>query len=154
MSNLQSTWQGAGRRIHMQEVGTRDGLQAESAFVPTEDKIALVNALSDAGLAKIVVVVDDDINIRDPWQVDWAIAFRMQPATDIRIIPDTDPITLDPSQPLKDGKVLPAAEQVSSKLGIDATKKHPYPAPSVPPKEHLEKVAAQWERYGIRPVSR
>jgi hydroxymethylglutaryl-CoA lyase len=48
-------WQGAGRRIHLQEVGTRDGLQAEAAFVPTEDKIALVNALSDAGLAKIEV---------------------------------------------------------------------------------------------------
>jgi hydroxymethylglutaryl-CoA lyase len=43
------------KRIYMQEVGTRDGLQAEEAFVPTEDKIALVNALSDAGLAKIEV---------------------------------------------------------------------------------------------------
>ncbi|AVS80855.1 hydroxymethylglutaryl-CoA lyase [Paracidovorax avenae] len=48
-------WRGAGRRIHMQEVGTRDGLQMEQAFVPTEDKIALVDALSDAGLAKIEV---------------------------------------------------------------------------------------------------
>jgi hydroxymethylglutaryl-CoA lyase len=43
------------KRIYMQEVGTRDGLQAEQAFVPTADKIALVNALSDAGLAKIEV---------------------------------------------------------------------------------------------------
>ena len=41
------------RRIHMQEVGPRDGLQAEARFVATEEKIALVNALSDAGLAKI-----------------------------------------------------------------------------------------------------
>lgn len=48
-------WRGAGRRIHMQEVGTRDGLQMESAFVPTDDKIALVNALSATGLAKIEV---------------------------------------------------------------------------------------------------
>ena len=48
-------WEGAGRRIHLQEVGTRDGLQAESAFVPTEDKIALVDALSEAGLSKIEV---------------------------------------------------------------------------------------------------
>ncbi len=48
-------WQGAGRRIFLQELGTRDGLQAEAAFVPTEDKIALVNALSEAGLAKIEV---------------------------------------------------------------------------------------------------
>ena len=48
-------WNGAGRHIHMQEVGTRDGLQAETAFVATEDKIALVNALSQAGMAKIEV---------------------------------------------------------------------------------------------------
>lgn len=50
-----SIWQGAGRRIHMQEVGLRDGLQMEKAFVPTADKIALCNALSDAGLSKIEV---------------------------------------------------------------------------------------------------
>src|SRR5574343_601002 len=48
-------WQGAGRRIFLHEVGTRDGLQAEAAFVPTEHKIELVNALSDAGLAKIEI---------------------------------------------------------------------------------------------------
>lgn len=106
----------------------------------------------NAGLAKIVVVVDEDINLRDPFQVDWAIAFRMQPASDVRIIPNADPITLDPSQPLRDGKVMPAAEQVSSKIGIDATRKHAYPAPSVPPREHLDRVAGQWERYGIKPV--
>ena len=125
-------------------------LQKQNRFQPLKAMMGVWSM--NAGLAKIVVVVDDDINIRDPWQVDWAIAFRMQPAQDIRIIPDTDPITLDPSQPLKDGKPLPAAEQVSSKVGIDATRKHSYPAPSVPPKEHLEKVAAQWERYGIREV--
>ena len=50
-----AVWAGRGRRIYLQEVGTRDGLQAEAAFVPTEDKVALVNALSDAGLAKIEV---------------------------------------------------------------------------------------------------
>lgn len=55
MSAHGTVWQGAGRRIHMQEVGTRDGLQMEQAFVPTQDKIALVDALSDAGLAKIEV---------------------------------------------------------------------------------------------------
>ena len=52
---MNSIWEGAGRAIVMQEVGTRDGLQMEAAFVPTEDKIALVNTLSDAGLAKIEV---------------------------------------------------------------------------------------------------
>ncbi len=52
---MKQVWNGAGRRIYMQEVGTRDGLQVEEAFVPTEDKIALVNALSQAGMAKIEV---------------------------------------------------------------------------------------------------
>ena len=46
-------WRGARRRLHLQEVGPRDGLQMEAAFVPTADKIALVDALSAAGLAKI-----------------------------------------------------------------------------------------------------
>jgi hydroxymethylglutaryl-CoA lyase len=48
-------WHGAGRRIYIQEVGTRDGLQAESAFVPSDEKIALVDSLSRAGMAKIEV---------------------------------------------------------------------------------------------------
>ena len=52
---MNEIWNGAGRRIHMQEVGPRDGLQVEAAFVPTEDKIALVNLLSQAGMAKIEV---------------------------------------------------------------------------------------------------
>lgn len=47
------TWSGNGRRIHMQEVGTRDGFQAECTFVPTADKIALIDALSRTGVAKI-----------------------------------------------------------------------------------------------------
>ena len=50
-----NAWEGGGRRIYMQEVGTRDGLQAESVFVPTHEKIALVDSLSRAGMAKIEV---------------------------------------------------------------------------------------------------
>ncbi len=43
------------RRVYIQEVAPRDGLQMESVFVPTEAKIALVDALSRTGLAKIEV---------------------------------------------------------------------------------------------------
>lgn len=50
-----SVWDGARKRIHMQEVGPRDGLQVETRFVDTAEKIALVDALSAAGLAKIEV---------------------------------------------------------------------------------------------------
>ncbi|MPS26686.1 MAG: hydroxymethylglutaryl-CoA lyase [Alcaligenaceae bacterium] len=41
--------------IEINEVGPRDGLQIEPAFVPTDDKVALVDALSDCGFARIEV---------------------------------------------------------------------------------------------------
>lgn len=43
------------KRVYIQDVATRDGFQIESAFVPTEDKIALIDQLSNTGLAKIEV---------------------------------------------------------------------------------------------------
>ena len=55
MNTRSPVWDGAQRRIHLYEVGPRDGLQPEPQFVPTAHKIALVDALSDAGLAKIEV---------------------------------------------------------------------------------------------------
>lgn len=42
-------------RIHFNEVVTRDGFQIEPEFVPTDAKIALVDALSECGYAKIEV---------------------------------------------------------------------------------------------------
>lgn len=41
--------------IHIQEVGMRDGLQSADQFVETEDKIRLLNQLSQTGLSKIEV---------------------------------------------------------------------------------------------------
>ncbi|MBI1396661.1 MAG: hydroxymethylglutaryl-CoA lyase [Betaproteobacteria bacterium] len=42
-------------RVRINDVAPRDGLQIEPVFVPTADKIALVDALSHAGYAKIEV---------------------------------------------------------------------------------------------------
>ena len=42
-------------RVFIQEVVTRDGLQIEPRFLPTQDKIALIDALSKSGVAKIEV---------------------------------------------------------------------------------------------------
>jgi len=42
-------------RVRIVEVGPRDGLQNETAFVPTADKIAFVNALAEAGHSTIEV---------------------------------------------------------------------------------------------------
>ena len=43
------------QRIHFNEVVTRDGFQNEPAFVPTDAKVALIDALSACGYAKIEV---------------------------------------------------------------------------------------------------
>ncbi|WP_314409243.1 hydroxymethylglutaryl-CoA lyase [Pseudomonas kuykendallii] len=40
-------------RLYIQEVATRDGFQIEADFIATETKIALIDALSRTGLAKI-----------------------------------------------------------------------------------------------------
>src|SRR5512134_1651032 len=42
-------------RVYVNDVAVRDGFQSEPLFVPTEDKIGIVNALSKTGLAKIEV---------------------------------------------------------------------------------------------------
>ncbi len=42
-------------RIYMQEVATRDGFQNEAQFIETEDKIKVIDALSQCGFAKIEV---------------------------------------------------------------------------------------------------
>lgn len=43
------------KKVLVTEVGTRDGLQSEPRFVPTADKIALVDALTRAGIRRIEV---------------------------------------------------------------------------------------------------
>jgi hydroxymethylglutaryl-CoA lyase len=44
-----------GARVEIFEVGPRDGLQNEARHIPTREKIALVDCLSDAGFARIEV---------------------------------------------------------------------------------------------------
>jgi len=43
------------KRIYIQDVAVRDGFQIETRFIPTEQKIALIDALGQTGLAKIEV---------------------------------------------------------------------------------------------------
>lgn len=46
---------GNGKRLFVNEVATRDGFQMEARFIPTDDKIALVDRLGTLGYAKIEV---------------------------------------------------------------------------------------------------
>lgn len=65
---------------------------------------------------KHCVVVDEDINIYDPNEIEWAIATRFQADKDAIIIPNQRGSSLDPSGDLTEGK-----KATTCKMGIDAT---------------------------------
>jgi len=48
-------FENAPRRVQVNEVSVRDGFQSEPGFVPTEEKIRLIDALARTGLARIEV---------------------------------------------------------------------------------------------------
>lgn len=76
-----------------------------------EAKNAMFAAFASSTEIKHVVVVDPDIDIYDPQDVEWAIANRVQAARDVFIVPNAMGNKLDPSS--RDG--------ASDKMGIDAT---------------------------------
>lgn len=82
-----------------------------------EARHAILTAIASSQRPKLVVVVDPDIDIRNPGQVEWAIAFRTQPARDVIIVDDLPGGTLDPSI---DGSI-PLNRRLGSAMGIDAT---------------------------------
>ena len=117
---------------------------------PAQPRTAMFGAWSFAPqFGKLTVVVDDDIDIRDPNLVNWALSFRVQPEKDAFILSGTAAVQLDPSQAREDVLQQDPTRRVSSKIGIDATRKHAYPAVAVPPQEHLERVRANWHSYGF-----
>src|SRR6266498_899830 len=73
----------------------------------------ILTALVEPALIKWVVVVDDDIDVFDTEQVNWAIATRSQPAEDRVVVPRVAGGPLDPSAPEK---------EVISVWGLDATR--------------------------------
>ena len=95
-----------------------------------EGKNALLAALSVMDL-KHVVVVDDDIDVFNPIDVEWAIATRVQGDRDVMIVSNARGKPLDPSlQPTPMGQV-----PTTAKIGIDAT------IPEGVPKERYERIA-------------
>jgi 2,5-furandicarboxylate decarboxylase 1 len=83
---------------------------------PGESKNALIAALSVMDL-KHVVVVDDDIDVFNAMDVEWAIATRVQGDRDVVIIPGARAKPLDPSLSVTPPGVVPTG----AKIGIDAT---------------------------------
>jgi 2,5-furandicarboxylate decarboxylase 1 len=95
-----------------------------------EGKNALLAALS-IGDMKHAVVVDDDIDVFNPIDVEWAIATRVQGDRDVFIIPGARAKPLDPSLPVMPAGVVPTG----AKVGIDAT------IPEGIPRERYERIA-------------
>ncbi|MDG6905791.1 MAG: UbiD family decarboxylase [Nitrososphaerota archaeon] len=96
---------------------------------------------------KNVVVVDDDVDIRDTIERDLGVAFRMQADRDMEVIQGAPSFPLDPSIAPYDPEK--PAKTTGSKLLIDATKKWPYPDISLPPKEYLKRASDNWSSYGL-----
>ncbi len=97
--------------------------------------------------SKIIVVVDNDINIHDRKQVIWAMTTRIDPQRDVVIIPGTVTDTLDhPAGLLNYG----------SKMGIDATRKGKsegynriWPEVLKMDEQVAEEVKTKWEKMGL-----
>lgn len=81
---------------------------------PGDGKNAILALLSIADI-KHVVITDDDIDIFDPVEVEWAIATRVQADRDVLVVANARSKPLDPSLPPTGG--IPT----TAKMGIDAT---------------------------------
>jgi 4-hydroxy-3-polyprenylbenzoate decarboxylase len=95
---------------------------------------------------KFIVVVDEDIDVRDWKEVVWAISTRVDPARDTLIAENTPIDYLDFASPVAG---------LGSKMGIDATSKWPgetartWGRPIAMDAEVRRKVDAMWKDLGL-----
>jgi UbiD family decarboxylase len=103
--------------------------------------------LIKSNLVKHVVVVDEDIDVRDPAAVEWAIATRVQGAKDILVAPRTAGMPLDPSQ-------YDFPSGLGDKVIVDATRSFGHHEELIEfPPELEAAVAEKWGRYGFAPAA-
>lgn len=84
-----------------------------------EGKLAALGALASDSFMKMVVVVDQDINIFDDSEVLWAIATRTQPDRAIFFVPEAAGSRLDPASYSIWNRV--EKDSLTTKIAIDAT---------------------------------
>ena len=156
VSGLVDAWVPPASRNYMAVLSIRK-------FHPGWGKTAIFQAFGIpfvAASANLVVVVDDDIDIRDPDQVIWALSTRVDPIHDVIIAPSTGGYVLNPAASQRERRFADSqATDVAmvSKIGIDATIKTPAegrrrPQARVvrPHKEMYQRVLAQWTDYGFK----
>lgn len=83
---------------------------------PDDAQRAIEAAFRGHTSLKHVVVVDPDIDIDDPQDVEWAIATRFQADRDLMVFPDQPSSSLDPS-----ARQVPGQKARTAKMGLDAT---------------------------------
>lgn len=83
--------------------------------VEGEGKNAILAAFAAHPSLKHVIVVDDDINIDDPREVEWALATRFRADEDLVIISGVRGSSLDPA-------AIDQSIGLTTKMGIDATR--------------------------------
>ncbi|EIF31083.1 UbiD family decarboxylase [Burkholderia sp. Ch1-1] len=72
---------------------------------------------------KQVVVVDTDVDVHDPAEIEWAVATRFQADRDLVVIEGAQGSLLDPSTTVGQPEDAPPHLQgVSAKMGLDATR--------------------------------
>jgi len=101
--------------------------------------------VAETSLLKRVTVVDDDIDIRDPVHLEWAMNSRYDPARDTIIIRDVFvPQSMDPSVRVRDG-----VSDLGSKVVIDATQSIDSGELSLPKRDIMERALETWKAEGL-----
>lgn len=104
--------------------------------------------MGQLSLTKILIVVDQDVNVHDMNDVIWAVTTRADPKRDTMLIDNAPTDTLDPASSLLN---------LGSKMGIDATKKmkeegyeRPIQEEAVPNESTVSLVTKKWNEYGFQ----
>lgn len=83
---------------------------------PDDGRLAVEAAFRGHGSLKHVWVVDTDVDIYNPADVEWALATRFQADTDLLIFERQSGSSLDPS-----GIHVPGQKSLTAKMGLDCT---------------------------------
>lgn len=83
---------------------------------PDDGRLAIEAAFQGHGSLKHVWVVDSDVDIYDPAQVEWAMATRFQADRDLYVYANQPGSSLDPS-----GTHIPGRKSLTAKMGLDCT---------------------------------
>lgn len=83
---------------------------------PEDGRLAIAAAFKGHGSLKHVWIVDTDVNLYDPAEVEWAMATRFQADRDLIVYTDQPGSSLDPS-----GTHAPGKKSLTAKMGLDCT---------------------------------